>query len=259
VLTVYAHLAQRAREAHGFTLVEALVAMLTGVIVTGALFTILDFSVKQSSRISQVAQATQVSRTAMTRVVDELHSACLSPGFTPVQAGSGPSKLTFITAYSEAEEIPLKSVHRDEIEYVVASGKGYLKDKSAIAATEGEFRQYTSWGAASTTILAENVSPYKGEVANPIFEYYEYAPVSSTETTTAATTLTKMAVPTELKAAEAAKVASVVVSFRTAPYKKEVKLTTAAEAGTPSDLRTQNTFAFSAPNSESTISAGPCE
>jgi type II secretory pathway pseudopilin PulG len=248
----------RAEDRRGFTLVETLVAMLTGVVVTGALFTILDFSVKQSSRLSQVAQATQISRTAMTHVVDELHSACLSPGFVPVQAGSTPSKLIFITGYSEEAEIPFKSVRREEVEYVVTGGKGYLKDKGATAATEPSFREYT-WGTAATTILAENVSPYEGKETIPIFKYYKYAQKSATGTGEAAATLEEVPVTTELKAAEAAKVASVSISFRTAPYKKETKLTAASEAGTFADLSTQTTFAFSAPNSETTISAAPCE
>ena len=58
--------------------------MVTGIIVTGALFAILEVSTRQSSRLSNVAQATQVSRNAMTKIVDQLRSACLSTNFTPV-------------------------------------------------------------------------------------------------------------------------------------------------------------------------------
>ena len=79
--------------------------MVTGIIVTGALFAILEFSVHQSSRLSGVAQATQVSRTAMTRIVDELHSACLSTGFTPrPRRRSAPTKLIFVNGYNEKAE-----------------------------------------------------------------------------------------------------------------------------------------------------------
>ena len=97
---------RRLRDERGFTLMETLVAMVTGIIVTGALFAILEFSVHQTSRISQVAQASQVSRTAMTRIVDELHSACLSTGFAPVQETSTPSKLVVQNGYSEQAEVP---------------------------------------------------------------------------------------------------------------------------------------------------------
>jgi prepilin-type N-terminal cleavage/methylation domain-containing protein len=248
------------RNQHGFTLIETLVAMVTGVIVTGALFTILDFSVKQSSRLSQVAQASQVSRTAMTHIVDELHSACLSTGFTPVEAGSTPSKLVFITGYSEAAEIPFESVRKEEVEYVLVGGKGYLKEKVATAASEPNFREYT-FGSPSTITIAENISPYEESGSNPIFKYYEYGSTTSTGATEAAVTLNQvpLTASAELNAEQAARIASVAISFRTAPYKKEAKLTSAAAAGTFADLTTQTTFAFSAPNSESTIQDKPCE
>ena len=73
-----------AERQRGFTLIEMLVAMVTGVIVTGALFTILDFS-SSSPRVSRASpRRPRSGRAAMTRIVDELHSSCLSGRFTPV-------------------------------------------------------------------------------------------------------------------------------------------------------------------------------
>ena len=108
--------------------------MVTGVIVTGALFAILDFSVRQSSRLSGVAQATQTGRVAMTRIVDELHSSCICRRLPPVIEGSTPSKLIFVNGYDEKEEpkekseeppaeLPPASIHKDVIEYNRATGK----------------------------------------------------------------------------------------------------------------------------------------
>src|ERR1700676_4150352 len=105
---------------HGFSLMETLVAMLSAVVITGALFVVLEVALHQTSRISDVAQATQLGRSAMTHVVDELHSACLAPQFTPVQEGSAENKLIFITAYGSQAELP--SAHKEKIEL---SG-GYL-------------------------------------------------------------------------------------------------------------------------------------
>ena len=81
-------LPRRARDEHGFMLIEILVGLLSAVVVTGALFVILEVALHQTARIADVAQATQLGRTAMTNIVDKLHSVCLAPQFTPVESGS---------------------------------------------------------------------------------------------------------------------------------------------------------------------------
>jgi type II secretory pathway pseudopilin PulG len=269
-----------ARDERGFTLIETLVAMVTGVIVTGALFAILEFAVHQTSRISQVAQATQVSRTAMTHIVDELHSACLTTGFTPIGGESTLNKMVLENGYSEGSQVPgvyttkggakleqTEGVRKDTIEW--EEKKDYLIDNVQLG-TGGEAGEYAYSTTKTPVRLAEHVT--QTEIVNakkvtetlPIFRYYEYAKEASTGTTEAASTLVPITpalkTTTETLGTErAARVASVQVSFRTAPYTKEVKLGAASEATTSADLTTQTTFAFSAPNSESTIEAGPCE
>ncbi len=52
--------------------------MVTGIIVTGALFAVLEVSMRQTARITDIAQANQLGRTTMTHMVDELHSACIA-------------------------------------------------------------------------------------------------------------------------------------------------------------------------------------
>jgi|GEM_PF-835597 len=269
------------RREHGFTLIETLVAMVTGLFVTGALFAILEFSVHQTSRISQVAQASQVSRTAMTHIVDELHSACLSSGFTPVGESSTPTRLVLENGYSESSEIPgaytskggstgtqTEGARLDTIEWV--EGTGNLTDTVQPGTGVSEKGEYTFSATKTPVRLAEHVS--QAEIVNakketekpPIFRYFRYAGTSSAGTTEAAQTLTEI----PLKAGEqlekqgvgtANKVAAVEVSFRTAPYTREVKLGALAESTATADLSTLTTFAFSAPNSEATIVAGPCE
>jgi type II secretory pathway pseudopilin PulG len=274
---IAARLLARARDRSGFTLVEVIVAMVTGLIVTGALFAILEVSVRQSSRLSAVAQATQVSRTAMTRIVDQLRSACVSSGFTPVigngkeATSSTPSKLIFVNGYDEKTskveeppaELPASGIHKDVIEYNEATKQ--LIDKTYIATSNiptETFEKYTFAAAPSATVkLLENVSKVEEK---PVFEYYAYSTKSSTEIGKAASTLSekesltpeKTPIMTEPGAKLAA---SVLVRFRTAPYTKEIRQNAGPEKATFADQSSQTIFAFSAPNSETAITAAPCE
>jgi Tfp pilus assembly protein PilW len=269
------------RDQRGFTLVETLVAMVTGIVVTGALFTILDFSVKQSARLSGSAQATQVSRVAMTHVVEQLHSACLAAGFTPVIKESSPTKLIFVNGYDEKEEpknaveppaeLPAGSIHKDVIEYSKATGRltdTTYKATSNVPLAEtasNAFEKYTFPATGSTVRLAEHVTQMEeGGKVIPVFQYYAYATTSSSASGVAASTLNEKASLTttetsQLTEAGAKTVASVVISFRTAPPKLEAHLSSNSEKGTLADLSTQTTFAFGAPNSETSIKASPCE
>ncbi len=151
------------RDEHGFTLIEVLVAMVTGVIVTGALFAILEVSVRQSSHLSNVAAATQASRTTMTKLVDQMHSACLYEGFFPIKAKSTPQKLLLVNGYDEAsgkEEPPAElssgSIHKDEIVYSEALHT--LKDVHYTAESNVPVNGEYKWLASpTTTLLGEKV------------------------------------------------------------------------------------------------------
>jgi Tfp pilus assembly protein PilW len=250
MLSAARHLRRRLRDERGLTLIETLVAMITGIIVSFALFSILEVSLHQSSRLTDVVQASQLGRTAMTHIVDELHSACIAPGFTPVQEGSEPSKLIFENAYGEAAEPA--SARKDEIVYEKSAKT--LLDKT-YRSTGGEYPAFTYVGSAPTTVrLGENITETELSKSEnyPIFEYYEYASAASTSPTEASSTLKKMSV-TKMTAAQADAVASVVVNFTAGPTSKETS------KGRLAPFSSQTTFAFSAPNSESTIEDTPCE
>src|SRR5271167_605218 len=73
---------------HGTTLMELLVAMICSIIVLGALLAILEFSLGQESRIADAVQADQIGRTAMTGIVEDLHSGCAGNGATAIQLPS---------------------------------------------------------------------------------------------------------------------------------------------------------------------------
>jgi hypothetical protein len=211
-------------------------------------------SMNQSTRLSDVAQATQLGRTAMTRIVDELHSTCLSSGFTPVQEKSNANELIFTNAYSENAEIP--SERRDKIVWNEATGT--LTDN--IYLSSGSWPTFTFPGTPTSSVrIGEHVS--QGELENggkaeklPIFQYYKFSTKSSTTPTAPSSTLNeKEPLKGTLNSTGAAEVASVVVSFKAAPNDGK------ATMGRGVSLSSQVTFAFEAPSSEAPIEAAPCE
>lgn len=238
------------------TLIETLVAMVTGIAVIGGLFAVLEVSLHQSSRIADVVQATQLGRQAMTHVVDELHSACIAQNFTPVQGESSESKLIFVTGYSEKAE--LAEAHKDEIVF-----SGETLTDNVFNSSGGTSPEFTFPKAATASVLvAKNVSQStEGAVkAEPIpyFRYYEYAvtPPNVENRGVASSTLVEhkfLKAGEVLSAEQAKKIASVQINFRAGPTSGSSDVTRKA------DLSSQVTFAFSAPSTEATIEAAPCE
>ncbi len=249
-----AHLS--ARDQRGFTLIETLVAILTGVVVTGALFAILEVSLHQTSRLTDYVQANQLGRTAMNKVVGELHSACLSPEFTPVQEKSTESTLWFVNANSEKSVIEKTEAHEHKLVWNESSKT--LTDYTYLASS-GEWPKFTfssSPTPASGKLLAENI--YQAEVEKggkkvklPIFRYYKYAASSSSSSETGQSTLEEVKSPET--ATEAKEISSVNVTFRAAAADNNIAL------GRPAELNSQVTFAFTAPYAETPIVDAPCQ
>lgn len=268
----------RLRDRSGFTLVETLVAMVTGLVVTGALFTILEVSARQSSHLSNSAAATAAGRSAMNRLVDALHSACIKQKFTPVKEKSSPTKLIFVSGYDQkpSEETPGKKeasaaeppseltendIYRDVVEYKAPEEK--LVDTRYTAngttQTNGEY----AWKSYASYTLTNVAEAEKSGKKVPVFQYYPYNEAASTSAAVAASTLNEakslVSGSEELNAAKAAEVAGVAIAFRAAAPRKEYKLSENALKGTYAEFSTLTTFAFMAPNSEASIKAKPCE
>jgi Tfp pilus assembly protein PilW len=269
------------RDDRGFTLIELLVAMLTATIVVGALFSIMIISTGQTTLIADKVQTNQLGRTAMTRIIDELHSSCLSAGFAPIQEKSNENELIFKNAYSEEAVLP-------NTKEAKVAGTGVFEHQivwSSSAKTLTDFIYKSTSGEgpeavlptpdySSTTHEAANAEPKKGVLlasnvtqtgSTPIFQYYKYNTASASTSTTPDGTLTPILsayIPLkketttgskEEKENSAENVSSVLVSFRVAPIDGKV------EHDQYIDLSNQVTLAFSAPNTETPIKYSACE
>jgi type II secretory pathway pseudopilin PulG len=254
MLTIRSLLGPRARDQRGFTLMETLVAMLTGIVVTGALFAILEVSLRQTARLTDAVQVNQLGRGTMTRVIDELRSSCLSPGFAPIQSKSTPETLYFVTAFSSSAVISKTEAFEHKIAW---SKAGQTLTDTTYPSTSGEWPkfEFSLASALSSTRIGERIT--KGELGGketPIFRYYKYAHTPTSGTEAAESTLTEIPLTagTELGTA-AAEVASVNVAFKTSPIDKTV-----FQGHVPVEFSNQTTLAFSSPASESTVEDKPC-
>jgi type II secretory pathway pseudopilin PulG len=169
--TARARRASALRSEHGFTLVELLVVMTAGIVVLGALFTILDVTLRQTTRTFSTVDASQQTRTAIEQVENELHSACLGSQVTPIQAGSTGTSLTFETQYGSTAG-NANAASPTPVEHTITYNAGTLTDTTT-PSTGGTAPSWTFGGTSSTKTLLSNVALYPG--ASSVFQYFGYA------------------------------------------------------------------------------------
>lgn len=268
----------------GMTLIETLVAMVAGMVVVAALLTIMEVSLRQSSRLADVAQATQLGRSAMTRMMDELHSACVEQGFSPVKEKSTENVLIFVNGYGgpNKQGAEGKEEGKSEVANVGTAAEGVREDKIVWSSTAHTLTDYTyyatgkasngeydfaSAASPSTGVrIGERITQIKeGTKTVPIFQYFAYASSAATSTAAVSSQLNETTLAPsgdgELSAANAETVASVLVSFRSSPSDGYGESYSEKQSylGRTASMVSQATFAFSAPRPESAATEGPCE
>ena len=157
----------------GFTLVELLVAIMAGTIVVFAAMTILFTTYDQASRTFSRIDATQRARQALEILENELQSACVAYGTTPIQGGangaqrSSATQLAFISSPGTSPSIT-------PVEHVIAVANGALSDTTYAAGGTAPDWTFSSTPVTATTLLT-NVSQgvVNGQSA-PYFQYFAY-------------------------------------------------------------------------------------
>jgi Tfp pilus assembly protein PilV len=164
----------------GFTLVELLVTMIAGIVVLMATFGVLDLSMRQNARATDRVQTTQIGRSAMERLVQELHSSCAWATATPVQVGSGGNTLWFISQFSSAT-VPSPVLHKVTLNGTILSDTTYaLSVPAGTTDTTGWLNNPANWTfanfntatATGYTNLITNVYPTGTNTG--LFQYYQY-------------------------------------------------------------------------------------
>jgi hypothetical protein len=169
-------------DADGFTLVELLASMAAGLVVLFASFSLIDFSLEATSRVTDRVDAVQQGRTAMERLVQELNSGCLTGEVSPIQGATSPGITPVVN--TDASDIVFVSGVGDgttatPTEHVVSFQNGELTDLS-----------YTNTGGSPPTPTSAatwtfNPSPAAGftllghvsqvDSNTPMFQYFSYS------------------------------------------------------------------------------------
>jgi Tfp pilus assembly protein PilW len=226
------------RDQRGTTLVELLVATTAGIVVLAGLSATVIVTVRESSRVTSHVHANQQARLAMTRVVDQLRSACFSYEMAPVMKESNGTSLIFAqptpTTATKVAPTAMKTV-------ISLSGTNLLQSNYAATTTAAPWSYSTT--PSSTTTLMADVSPVS--TGAPIFRYYAY---SNGEASKA------LGVPlTEATAAEAVQVN---VAFKVAP---QTPLSAASDPNVGTPLQNSVLLRFTPSGFETSAEYRPCE
>lgn len=221
-----------ARDERGTTLTELLVGMFAGLVVLSALVTLIMLTLNTSSRVSARVHATQEARVTLTKIVNQLHSACIAPKIAPLKEPSNANELTFVHATGSAvSPTPVKT----KITY--SNGTLIQRDYSwkAGSAPLWEFNDSTP---SREVILNDGISPIGSK---PIFTYYR----------STGGTPSPMATPVSGGALNEA--IQVTVAFMAAPNDDN------GEDATPARIQGSATFRLTAITYSTTAPSYPCQ
>ena len=218
-------------------MIELLVSLIAGAIVsTASLYTVI-VSLNFSSNYQDRIDSNQQGRLAMVRVMQVLDSACVAAQVPPVVAGSTATKLVVYSNQSDAATI--------EPNLVTIQLTGGALTMGTQAWSSGAYPNY-SFSATTTnfTLLPHAVqATLNGSGSQPVFQYYGYSAGGVLSTT-------PYAVP--LSAANAATTAEVAVAYQALPTDNWNSLGRGANFNDSAVLR------LTPASGDSTASNAPC-
>jgi len=215
------------QDEEGTSMVEVMVGLAMGMVVLAGLAMLLIVVMRGNARVGARAEASDNARVAMTRIMEELHSACARAATPPILSTSGEKLLAFESAYGVAAG-PNAAPVKTEIEYV----------SGTLTETSGGTKRIM----LSNVSLAKN--PTDPTKTVPIFQYENPTvtggspftiPVNGTLSTNAALTIT------------------VRVAFRVSPKSEPV-----ADAGAATEISNNAVLRLTPPTYRGEL-AKPCE
>ena len=226
-------ISERIADESGTTLVELMVALMTGLVILSALTMLILTTMHGSARVTARVEATQRGRIALVRVMEELHSACVTPELAPVQTGSEGNSLKFVHQTGSA-------VQPTPVYSVITFSNGTLSQQDyEVTGTAPKWGQGAAIGSPKT--LLTDVSPTPP--ASSIFSYYRYENGAVSETPQ----------KTPLEETEAELTVEVHTALTAAPEHTPV-----ADAGASADIENSATLRLTPPSFNEGSPSKPC-
>lgn len=180
--SILARIAGRLRREEGFTLVELLATMVAGMVVLAAVVTVISVTLRQTSYTFTRVDATERARTMLAHLEDELHSACLVNGVTPIEGGaqgsqvSDANNLVFVSQFGTSAN-PTPVEHKVTYDSTAHTLTEYTYSVTGAGPSQWVF----SSTPTSTTgkLLLTNVSQVaipNSTNYTPVFQYFAYEP-----------------------------------------------------------------------------------
>ena len=231
----------------GITVVELLVAISAGLAVLMGVFAVSQGTLRGSARVQQRVDATQRARPVMARILDELHSSCVSPGIAPVQSGSTNNSITFL--HSTGNGVTPGATTTTPLTKRTITLSGTTLTESIYALTGGAAPTWTfnsiSTPAAGIRLLTNVGAGSVDGVTVPMFRYYAY------DNTTGLINPTPLTVP--LSANDAELTVQVDIAFAVLPTKTQL-----VEPKTAVTVSDSVLFRFSPAAEDASQSQLPC-
>jgi hypothetical protein len=224
------------KDEEGTSMVELVVGMGMGMVVLAGLSILLIVTMRGNARVDARAEASDNARVTMTRIMEQLHSACVSPTIPPVQYGSGATTLVFKHGTYGGQAAASAEATTTTITYSSKeSGSLWQTDKTAAGKEE-----------PSRLLLAHVSLPASEQSKGRIFQYANNTVQASTfEGTGAGHTL---------EPPEAEKTILVTVAFKARPKSEPI-----ADAGSATEIENSATLRLTPPVYEEGKQAKPCE
>jgi Tfp pilus assembly protein PilW len=199
----------------GFTLIELMVALLLGIIVSAATLAIVITSVHLTSNYDDRVDATQQGRVAMLKITQALNSSCVAAGVAPILAASDSNDVWFYSAPSDSPTIT-----PNKVEISLTGGALVMNTYAYVSGSA------PNWVFAGTPTSFTLVANAQAVGSTAVFQYFGYSNGA----------LSPITVTTTL-GSNAATTAEVQINFRANPTDNWTALNRSASFGDAVVLR----------------------